>query len=148
MRRSAGLQAGGGRTRAEMSPPGRAEVPTDSYIASAAVAQSREFQRGYDQGYRDAMEAAQSQNPGPDRRGRIVLERAVYGFRGEVCDATDAVRSAAGGRRNVTITANNDLCGDSAPNRPKTLTVTYRCADDAVRRASVREGSAMTLSCR
>ncbi len=115
--------------------------------SAPAFAQSREFQRGYDQGYRDGIEAAQNQ--GPDRRGsRIRLERAVYGFRGEVCDATEAVRNVAGGRRNVVITANNDLCGDSAPNRPKTLNVTYRCTDEAVRRVSVREGQSVTLSCR
>ncbi|MEO6407239.1 MAG: hypothetical protein ABIO45_00600 [Burkholderiaceae bacterium] len=112
-----------------------------------AFAQSREFQRGYEQGYRDGVES--TQNQGPDRRGsRIRLERAVYGFRGEVCDATEAVRNVAGGRRNVMIAANNDLCGDSAPNRPKTLTVTYRCADEAVRRVSVREGQSLTLTCR
>lgn len=56
-------------------------------------------------------------------------------------------REAVGGRASV-IAANNDLCGDSAPNRPKTLTVTYRCADEAARRFSVREGQSLTLTCR
>ena len=119
-------------------------------IAAASVpafAQSREYQRGYEQGYRDGVEATQAQVS--DRRGsRIRLERAVYGFRGEVCDATDAVRNVAGGRRNVEIMANNELCGDPTPGRVKTLTITYRCADEAVRRASVREGQALVLTCR
>lgn len=115
--------------------------------SAPAFSQSREYQRGYDQGYRDGVEATQNQ-PGPERRpARIVLERAVYGWRGEVCDATDAVRNAAGYRRNVEIVANNQLCGDSAPNRPKTLTVTYRCGTEAVRRVSVREGAALRVSC-
>lgn len=127
----------------------RALVCTAALAAASApaFAQSREYQRGYEQGYRDGVEA--TQNQGPDRRGsRIRLERAIYGFRGDVCDATDAVRNVAGGRRNVEIMANNELCGDPAPGRAKTLTVTYRCADEAVRRASVREAQALTLTCR
>ena len=119
-------------------------------LAAASVpvfAQSREYQRGYEQGYRDGVESSQNQ-AGADRPGRIRLERAVYGYRGEVCDATEAVRNAASGRRTLEVMANNDLCGDSAPNRAKTLTVTYRCGNEAPRRASVAEGSAMRLSCR
>lgn len=116
-----------------------------------AMAQSREFQRGYDQGYRDGIES--TRNPVPeaeDRRpGRIRVERAEYGFRTEVCDATDAVRQSATGRRSLEVLANNQLCGDSAPNRQKTLTVSYRCGwDGAPQRASVREGTAMRLACR
>ena len=123
-------------------------------LAAASVpafAQSREFQRGYDQGYRDGIES--TKNPAPDaedrRPGRIRVDRAEYGFRTEQCDATDAVRQSATGRRSLEVLANNQLCGDSAPNRPKTLTVSYRCGwDGAVRRASVREGTAMRLACR
>ncbi|MEO7151341.1 MAG: hypothetical protein ABIX46_06480 [Burkholderiaceae bacterium] len=122
-------------------------IATLAAASAPAFSQSREFQRGYDQGYRDGVESTQNQ-AGADRPQRIRLERAVYGYRGEVCDATEAVRNAAGGRRTLEVTANNDLCGDSAPNRPKTLTVTYRCGNEAARRASVREGSALRLSCR
>ncbi len=114
--------------------------------SSSAFSQSREYQRGYEQGYRDGVEA--TQNQASNRPGRIVVESASYGFRGEVCDATGAVRNSTGNRRTIEVIANNDLCGDSAPNRPKTLTVNYRCGDEAVRRASVREGAAMRLSCR
>ncbi len=114
--------------------------------SAPAFAQSREFQRGYEQGYRDGVES--TQNQASNRPGRFILERATYGFRGEVCDATDAVRNAAGGRRWIEVIANNDLCGDAAPNRPKTLTVNYRCGDGPVQRANVREGAAMRLSCR
>ena len=118
-----------------------------------AMAQSREFQRGYDQGYRDGVESARNPAPAPDaedrRPGRIRVERAEYGFRTEVCDATDAVRQSATGRRSLEVLANNQLCGDSAPNRAKTLTVSYRCGwDGAMQRASVREGTAMRLACR
>lgn len=92
-------------------------------------------------------------NPAPDaedrRPGRIRVDRAEYGFRTDQCDATDAVRQSATGRRSLEVLANNQLCGDSAPNRPKTLTVSYRCGwDGAVQRASVREGTAMRLACR
>jgi hypothetical protein len=120
-------------------------------VSVSAFAQSAEYRRGYDQGYRDAMEAQghqghQGQQDGP--RGRIRIEEARYGLRNASCDARDAVQQAAGGRHNATIVANNELCGDPARGSQKTLWISYRCGDGAAFRAETREGGTATLSCR
>ncbi len=111
--------------------------------SAPALAQGRDGPRGNEPGYRDGIERVQN------RAGnRLRVERAIYGVRGRGCDATAAVRNASGDRRSLEVVADNNLCGDSAPNRPKRLTVTYRCGNEAVRRASAAEGSAIRLSCR
>ncbi|MES2069615.1 MAG: hypothetical protein V4488_04655 [Pseudomonadota bacterium] len=118
-----------------------------------AHAQSQEYRRGYDQGYRDAMEAqSRGLRDGRDERsgqeGRIVIEEAVYGTREGRCNARNAVQRAAGSRRHMEIAASNALCGDPAPNRPKVLEVTYRCGDNPPERAVVPENEMLELSCR
>ena len=117
-------------------------------LSVSAFAQSREYQRGYDQGYRDGAEAQirQDQQDGP--AARILIEEANYGTREASCDARDTLQNAVGWRRNVSITANNQLCGDPAPNRPKQLYVVYRCGDGPALRARTREGGTVTLNCR
>lgn len=117
-------------------------------MSVSAFAQSREYQRGYDQGYRDGAEAQirQDQQDGP--AARIIIEEANYGTREASCDARDTLQNAVGRRRYISIAANNDLCGDPAPNRPKQLIVEYRCGDGPVLRARTREGGSVTLNCR
>lgn len=119
-----------------------------SAMSVSSFAQSREYQRGYDQGYRDGSESQgrQDQQAGP--AGRILIEEADYGVREASCDARDTLQNAVGRRRNVSIAANNDLCGDPAPNRPKQLTVVYRCGDGPALRVRTREGGTVTLNCR
>src|SRR5450830_157930 len=83
----------------------------------SAMAQSQEYRRGYDQGYRDGLAAAQNgQRPGyREERGgfRIEIEQADYGVRGA----------------------------------RKRLTVTYRCGNGGMQRAQADEGDALTLGC-
>ncbi|WP_426197248.1 hypothetical protein [Massilia sp. DWR3-1-1] len=125
--------------------------------SASAMAQSQEFRRGYDQGYRDGMAAAQG--GGRDWRGgghggndqgrsRIEIERADYGVREGFCDARPAVMQALARGGNFSITAGNQLCGDPAPRKRKRLTVTYRCGDGEVQRGQADEGDALTLNCR
>lgn len=120
--------------------------------STAAMAQSQEFRRGYDQGYRDGMAAAQG--GGRDWRGndqgrwRMEIERAEYGVREGFCDARPAVMQALAHGSNFSITVGNQLCGDPAPHKRKRLTVMYRCGDGEVRRGQADEGGALTLSCR
>jgi hypothetical protein len=121
---------------------------TLSAMSVTAFAQSREYQRGYDQGYRDGSEAQSNQEQQGGPGGRILIERADYGLRGATCDARDAMQSAIGRRRNVSIAANNDLCGDPAPGRVKQLDVAYRCGDGPTLRIRTREGGTVTLYCR
>lgn len=126
--------------------------------ASTCVqAQSQEFRRGYDQGYRDGMAAAQGGGRdwrGGDRGGndqgrwRMEIERAEYGVREGFCDARPAVMQALAHGTNFSITVGNQLCGDPAPRKRKRLTVMYRCGDGEVRRGQADEGGALTLNCR
>lgn len=120
----------------------------------SALAQSQEYRRGYDQGYRDGMAAAQGGprgghdgRDGRDWRDRIEIDQAEYGIRGAACDARGAVRQAIGRGSNFSITASNNLCGDPAPRARKRLTVTYRCGSSGILRAQADEGDALTLSC-
>ncbi|WLI90952.1 hypothetical protein Q4S45_07495 [Massilia sp. R2A-15] len=117
-------------------------------VSGAASAQSQEYRRGYDQGYRDGMAAAQSRG-GQEYggRGRIHIAEALYGVRDASCDAREAVRQMIGRYPNPTITAGNQLCGDPARGARKRLTVTYRCGDSALMRAQADEGDSITLNC-
>ena len=121
---------------------------TLSAISISAFAQSPEYRRGYDQGYRDGIEAQNRQGQENGSAGRIIIEEASYGTRNSACDLRDAVQEAVGWRRNISITANNKLCGDPAPNQAKKLNVRYRCGDGQVFRAQAREGGTLTLNCR
>lgn len=123
-------------------------------VSSAASAQSAEFRRGYDQGYREGMAAAQVRDGRDGRdgrqdhgRGRIQVVEALWGVRDASCDAREAVRQIAGRYSNPSITANNQLCGDPAPRTRKRLTVTYRCGDSQIMRAQADEGDSLTLNC-
>ena len=117
-------------------------------LSAAASAQSMEYRRGYDQGYRDGAEAQSQQGQQNGPPGRIIIDDATYGTRSASCNARDIVQQAVGRRRNISIVANNDLCGDPAPKQQKQLVVTYRCGDGPVLRAQARESSSVTLNCR
>jgi hypothetical protein len=118
-----------------------------SVVTVSASAQSMEYRRGYDQGYRDGIEA-QSRQEQPGGRGRISIEEARYGVRGASCDAREQVQQAVGWRRHVSIAVNNNLCGDPAPGVPKRLRVTYRCSNGEVFEVRGPERGVATLYCR
>lgn len=121
----------------------------------AAQAQSAEYRRGYDDGYRAGMDAARGGNmggpgmaePGGGRR-RIIIEDAVYGDREGVCDARPAVQAMVERQRDPVVRADNRLCGDPAPRRAKTLEITYRCGNGRMLRTALREDTQAVLSCR
>lgn len=121
----------------------------------AAQAQSMEYRRGYDDGFRAGMDAARGGNmggpgmvePGGGRR-RIIIEDAVYGDRDGVCDARPAVQAMVERQREPLVRADNRLCGDPAPRRAKTLEITYRCGNGRMLRTALREDTQAVLSCR
>ena len=118
-------------------------------LAASAFAQTADYRRGYDQGYRDALEASREQRgPSEPMRGRMAVLDAKYGFRGDVCDAHHAIQEIVGMRRHVDIRANNDLCGDPASGRIKRLTIVYRCGDGPEQRVAGAEGTMLAMSCR
>ncbi|CAN5437631.1 hypothetical protein BH11PSE11_BH11PSE11_23010 [soil metagenome] len=121
---------------------------TLTMMAGTASAQSAEYRRGYDQGFRDGAEATAAQGQSGRMQGRLHIESAMYGTRDASCDVRDALQQSAARRRYLEIRVNNDLCGDPSPGRPKRLMVSYRCGDGAEMRADGREGSMMALSCR
>lgn len=116
-------------------------------MSTSAIAQSAEFRRGYDQGYRDGIEAQGRQGQQEGSAARIIIEQASYGTRDAACDIREKVQQTVGWRRNIAITANNNLCGDPAPNRVKQLEIRYRCGDGETLRVRAREGSVVTLRC-
>jgi len=116
--------------------------------SGVACAQSAEYRQGYDQGYRDALEAQEHRDHG-GTVGRIIIEEANYGTRdGGFCHPRDVIQQSIGWRRHADIRVNNELCGDPAPGRPKHLHVRYRCGDSASAEAEAQEGSVLELSCR
>ena len=117
-------------------------------MSASALAQSTEYRRGYDQGYRDGLEAQSRQGQQDGPRARIIIEDASYGTRDIRCDAREAVQQAVGWRRNISIAATNELCGDPAPNRLKRLEIRYRCGDGPALSTRTREGDTVTLNCR
>lgn len=123
--------------------------------SSAVLAQTAEYRRGYDEGYRAGMDAARAgegrggrgQGEGGGRR-RIVIEDAVYGDRDGSCDARPAVQAMVDRQRDPMIRADNRLCGDPAPRRAKALEITYRCGDGRMLRTTLREDTQAVLTCR
>ena len=127
--------------------------------SSAVLAQSAEYRRGYDEGYRAGMDAARrgdGRREGRDGRGpnesggrhRIIIEDAVYGDRDSSCDARPAVQAMVDRQRDPLIRADNRLCGDPAPRRGKSLEITYRCGDGRMLRTALREETQAVLTCR
>jgi hypothetical protein len=118
---------------------------------TAVHAQSAEFRRGYDEGYRAGMDAArggEGRGEGGGGRRRIIIEDAVYGDRDGVCDARPAVQTMVERQRDPLIRADNRLCGDPARGRAKSLEITYRCGDGRMLRTSIREDTQAVLTCR
>ena len=117
-------------------------------LASAtAGAQSDEYRRGYEQGYRDGAEAqSRTDHGGP--AGSIIIEEARYGSReGGFCDPRGPIQQMVGWRRHVDVPVNNSLCGDPAYGRPKHLEVRYRCGESQSVRAEAPENSVLQLNC-
>jgi hypothetical protein len=117
-------------------------------LASAtAGAQSEEYRRGYEQGYRDGAEAqSRADRGGP--AGHIIIEEAHYGVRGGgFCDARGAVQQMVGWRRHFDVPVGNNLCGDPAVGMPKFLFLRYRCGDSQSARAEAPENSVLQLNC-
>jgi hypothetical protein len=116
--------------------------------AGPALSQSMEYRRGYDQGYRDGAEASTAQAQSAASAGRITVVTAQYGIRGVTCDARDSLQQAAGRRRYLGVTVDNNLCGDPAPKQPKRLFITYRCGDGPELRVAGPEKSVLVMNCR
>ena len=124
-----------------------------------AQAQSAEYRRGYDDGYRAGMENSRNGHMrGPDAqefgggggggRRRIIIEDATYGDRDGACDARPAVQAMVDRQREPLVRADNRLCGDPAPRRAKALEITYRCGNGRMLRTALREDTQAVLTCR
>lgn len=113
--------------------------------STSAFAQSAEYRRGYDDGYAAGQRDARDGGRGHGRGG-LVIEEAIYGVRGAICDARRSVRNEAE-RNGGVVVAGNHLCGDPRRNTEKRLTVTYRCGNDRPVQVSARENDTLRLSC-
>jgi hypothetical protein len=118
--------------------------------STGAFAQSAEYRRGYDDGYAAGQRDARNGPGVADGSmpwGRLHIEEAEYGVRDASCNARRSVRDQVERNRGI-VTANDQLCGDPAPNQQKRLRVVYRCGDSAPARAYARQGERLRLSCR
>lgn len=122
---------------------------------AGAFAQSAEYRRGYDDGYRagrDSVRSPQHSDRGDDGRQqmriRIRILDARYGRGRRLCDARPAVQQIVNQQGETDFEVSNNLCGDSAPGETKTLEVTYQCGRDNPVRASADEGRGMRIRCR
>jgi hypothetical protein len=118
-----------------------------SAASTSAFAQSAEYRRGYEDGFAAGQRAAQDGRGGRGQWGRLHIEEAVYGARGAMCDARQAVRQEVD-RSGGTVVAGNHLCGDPIRRVEKRLSIVYRCGDDAPVRITARENETLRLSCR
>ncbi len=117
-----------------------------SMACSSAFAQSQEYRRGYDQGYRDGSEAQSHADHGD--AGRIIIEEAHYGAReAGFCDAREAIQRSIGWRRHFDVLVNNALCGDPAHGVHKHLEIRYRCGNSQPARTEAPEDAVIALSC-
>ena len=117
-------------------------------LSTAVLAQSEEYRRGYDQGYRDGAAAGRNGQGRAGYASRIRIDEALYGVRGAACDARGALQQRLASPQGGAVLADNQLCGDPAPGQPKQLTLRYRCADGATQRAVATENSVISLDCR
>lgn len=125
-----------------------------SAMSIPAFAESTEFRRGYEQGYRDGTEARDYQRPQRGTARKITIDQARYGTRNASCNPRDKLQKAVDKARNsddrrhgFSVVANNQLCGDPAPNTLKQLDLSYRCDSGPVQRTQTREGDSVTLRC-
>jgi hypothetical protein len=115
--------------------------------SASTFAQSPEYRRGYDQGYRDGLAAQEREGVRRDPE-RVIILSAQWGTRERSCDARDALKQLVGWRRHLDVVANNDLCGDPDQGRHKRLVVEYRCGDGPSQRTEARETNTLSISCR
>ena len=114
--------------------------------SGSAWAQSAEYRRGYDQGYRDGAEAQSHADHGD--AGRIIIEEAHYGARDAgFCDARESIQRSIGWRRHADVLVNNELCGDPAHGVHKHLEIRYRCGHSQPVRTEAPEDAIIALSC-
>jgi hypothetical protein len=122
----------------------------------------RGFKEGFDEGYRKGIEeadkraaaaasaaaaaAAEASKPRPT--GPIMVTRAIYGpsSGGGSCDATRWVARKANGQRSASVDVTNNMCGDPAPGKRKSLEITYICGA-MVKEASAFEHRSAYLDC-
>lgn len=126
-------------------------------ITSTAFAQeSADFKDGYAQGYRDGFDAGYRKGVAESRQSAeaaskgfpIAVQVATYGPDGSGgrCDATRYVRREANGRRSATVAITNNMCGDPAPGKRKSVEITYICGALA-KTATAYEHRSAYLSC-
>ena len=115
--------------------------------SSAALAQSAEYRRGYDDGYEAGQRDAREDRGGRGLRGRLHIDEAEYGARGGgSCDPISRVTREI--ERTGGVRVRNELCGDPAPGQEKRLRIIYRCGDSEPLRAFAREGETLRVRCR
>jgi hypothetical protein len=124
----------------------------------AAMADS-DYERGYRDGYGRGYEAGReaSRKDGyRDGRGTylnpsrlpagIVVTSATYGDGRRYCDLTSWAVQQFNRRTSANVAVTNELCGDPAPGKRKSLEVEYLCRGEA-KTASAYEHRSLSITC-
>lgn len=120
-------------------------------FAQFAVAQTdfeRGFKEGYGKGYQDGVNAAQSRlarNPSVVPAGIVVI-RAWYGDDNNSCDLTAWSAARFNSRTSGEVEVTNQMCGDPAPGKRKSLRVDFLCNGQA-RTLEAYEHRRLSLYC-
>lgn len=105
------------------------------------------FRDGFDEGYRKAAAEQGSAAAAASRGFPIAITGATYGPEsGSSCDARRFVAPRVNGRRSGSIDVTNQMCGDPAPGKRKSLNITYLCGNLA-KTASAYEHRTVYLFC-
>jgi hypothetical protein len=133
-------------------------------IGTAAAADSFQdgYRQGFQDGYRQGFEDGSRRWPGAGPAGAppagipaapaaaalqtIRVTQADYGDGYSDCSATATVARLLDGKRGGSLRAGNELCGDPAPGRRKTLRVLYFCGAQE-REATAPQNEMLTIRC-
>ncbi len=119
-----------------------AQSASTSYKEGFEEGYKQGYETGFDAGYKKAAAQIKESKELKDNRSTtgaqtstIRILQAIYGVENklgkESCDVTSKLAREANGKPSFTLQVSNDLCGDPAPAKRKSLTVSYVCGQAA-----------------
>lgn len=126
--------------------PDRGDAYDDGYKAGFKEGYSRGFREGLAEGEKRAATLVAPPPAQPVPTGPITVSNAYYGTDSKNCNATHWLARHVNGKRSASVEVENNICGDPAPGKRKSLEVTYICGS-LVKNASANEHRTLYLDC-